>query len=68
MKISVQIEDNYGVKLFLKRKISKIVNLLFEIDEIKKSENFVPSIFFIIAALILLIVGYVRKDENFRNN
>lgn len=35
MKISVQIEDNYGVKLFLKRKISKIVNSLFEIDEIK---------------------------------
>ena len=47
---------------------SQSVSKAFEIDEIKKTENFVPSIFFIIAALILLIVGYVRKDEDFRNN
>lgn len=36
MKTTLQIEDNYGIKLSLKRKISKIVNLLFEIDEIKE--------------------------------
>ena len=36
MKTALQIEDNYGIKLSLKRKISKIVNLLFEIDEIKE--------------------------------
>lgn len=47
---------------------SQSVSKAFEIDEIKKTENFVPSIFFIIAALILLIVGYVRKDEGFSNN
>lgn len=35
MKTKVQIEDNYGIRLNIKRKISKIVNLLFEIDEIK---------------------------------
>lgn len=37
MKTKVQIEDNYGVKLSLKRKISKIVELLFNIDEIQKN-------------------------------
>lgn len=37
MKTKVQIEDNYKVKLSLKRKISKIVGLLFDIDEIQKN-------------------------------
>lgn len=47
---------------------SQSVSKAFEIDEIKETENFIPSIFFIIAALILLIVGYARKDGSFRNN
>ena len=47
---------------------SQSVSKAFEIDEIKESEDFIPSIFFIIAALILLIVGYSRKDEGSENN
>lgn len=37
MKTRVQIEDNYGVKLSLKRKISKIAELLFNIEEIQEN-------------------------------
>lgn len=37
MKTKVQIEDRYGIKLSIKRKISKIVKLLFEIDKIKQN-------------------------------
>lgn len=37
MKATVQIEDRYNLKLHIKRKISKIISLLFEIDEIKKN-------------------------------
>ena len=37
METRVQIEDKYKIKLHLKRKISKLVNLLFEIDEIKNN-------------------------------
>ena len=37
MKTKIQIEDKTNSKLFLKRKISKIVNLLFEIEDIKKN-------------------------------
>ncbi len=37
MKTKVQIEDNYGVKLYLKRKIAKIVSLLFSMEEIRKN-------------------------------
>lgn len=36
----------------------------FEINE-KEDEEFIPSIFFIIAALILLVVGFKRKNKNF---
>ncbi len=37
METRIQIEDKYKIKLHLKRKISKLVNLLFEIDEIKNN-------------------------------
>ena len=37
METRVQIEDKYKIKLHLKRKISKLVNLLFETDEIKNN-------------------------------
>ena len=37
METRLQIEDKYKIKLHLKRKISKLVNLLFEIDEIKNN-------------------------------
>lgn len=37
MKTKVQIEDKYKLKLPLKRKISKLVNLLFKIDAIKNN-------------------------------
>ncbi len=37
MKTKVQIEDTYKTGLNLKRKISKIVNLLFENEEIKNN-------------------------------
>lgn len=47
---------------------SQSVSKAFEIDELKETEDFIPPIVFIIAALILLIVGYVRKDETFKNN
>ena len=36
MKTKIQIEDNCGLSFPLKRKVSKIVNLLFENDDIKK--------------------------------
>lgn len=39
MKTRVQIEDKYNSKLHLKRKISKIVDFLFEIDEIKSASS-----------------------------
>lgn len=42
MKTTVQIEDRYNLKLHIKRKISKIVSLLFEIDEIRKKSCVVP--------------------------
>ena len=37
MKTKIQIEDNQGLNLSLKRKVSKIVNFLFENEDIKKN-------------------------------
>lgn len=36
----------------------------YEIEDLTKNE-FIPSIFYVIAALILIIVGYKRKNSNF---
>ncbi|MEE1335458.1 right-handed parallel beta-helix repeat-containing protein [Methanobrevibacter sp.] len=36
----------------------------YEIEDLTKSE-FIPSIFYVIAALILIIAGYKRKNSNF---
>lgn len=37
MKTKIQIEDEYGIKLALKKKTEEIVRLLFENDEIKEN-------------------------------
>ena len=37
MKTKIQIEDNYGIKLSIKRKVSKITKLLFKIEEVKNN-------------------------------
>lgn len=48
---------------------SQSVSKAYEIDKlVNESENFIPSIFFIIAALILLVVGYKRKNSSFETN
>lgn len=36
MKTTIQIEDEYKTNLHIKRKIAKIVNLLFKIEEVEK--------------------------------
>ncbi len=43
---------------------SQSVSKSYEISKVDKKE-FVPSIFFVIAACILLCVGYKRKNDNF---
>ena len=41
----------------------------YEIEKlVSETENFIPSIFFIIAALILLVIGYKRKNSSFETN
>lgn len=35
----------------------------YEIDEMVKKENFIPSILIVVLTLILLIIGYIRKDK-----
>ncbi|WP_458406458.1 right-handed parallel beta-helix repeat-containing protein [Methanobrevibacter sp.] len=42
---------------------SSVAKKAFEIEDINKNE-FIPSIFYVIATLILLIVGYRRKNSN----
>ncbi|MBR2556823.1 MAG: hypothetical protein IKE95_00410 [Methanobrevibacter sp.] len=36
----------------------------FELEEMNDSEDFIPSIFFIVLAIILLVVGFKRKNTN----
>ncbi len=59
MKTKVQIEDNFGVKLSLKRKVSKIVDLLFDIDEIREKSALKD---FIVNTLAFSIV-FINDDE-----
>ena len=42
---------------------SSVSKKAFELEDLTKSE-FIPSIFYVIATLILLIVGYRRKNSN----
>ena len=42
---------------------SRVSKKAFELEDLTKSE-FIPSIFYVIATLILLIVGYRRKNSN----
>lgn len=42
---------------------SSVAKKAFEIEDINKNE-FIPSVFYVIATLILLIVGYRRKYSN----
>ena len=68
MKTKIQIEDKYGFfdeekpvfksALSLKRKISKIVNILFEIDEIKE-KSAVSGLF-----VQNLAFGIILTDDN----
>ena len=38
----------------------------FEIEEaMKNTQDFIPSVFMVIIALILLIIGYKRRDSNY---
>lgn len=36
MKVKIQIDDKYGAKLSIKKKIQEMVNILLELDEIKE--------------------------------
>jgi len=48
---------------------SQSVSKAYEIEKlVSETENFIPSIFFIIAALILLVIGYKRKNSSFETN
>ena len=38
----------------------------YELDElVKNEEKYIPSVFFIIVILVLLVVGYKRKNSDF---
>lgn len=43
---------------------SQSVSKAYEIEEMKNEDKFIPSVFLIIIALFLLIVGYKRKRED----
>ena len=45
---------------------SSVSKKAFELEDLTKSE-FIPSIFYVIATLILIIVGYRRKNSNNEN-
>ena len=44
---------------------SESVSKSYEIKKIIEKEEFVPSVFFVIVVLILLIIGFKHKDRNF---
>ena len=43
--------------------VKSVSKKAYEIEEMVKKEQFIPSIFFVVAALFLLVVGYKRKRE-----
>lgn len=66
---SIGSDDPLGKSMSSGSSESQSVSKAYEIDKlVNESENFIPSIFFIIAALILLVVGYKRKNSSFETN
>jgi len=54
-----QSPDSSGASQSVSKKV-------YELDElVKNEEKFIPSIFFIIVILALLVVGYKRKNSDF---